>query len=102
MECALREAVKFQFGKDDLKGMKVAVMGLGAVGFPQAEYLLADGAELIVCDLEESVIKELKDKHPDAKIDHDKQLRQQIRQNPNIFPNRFFVYEQNIYQMFCP
>lgn len=30
---------------------------------------------------------------------HDKQLRQQIRQNPNIFPNRFFVYEQNIYQM---
>ena len=26
---------------------------------------------------------------------HDKQLRQQIRQNPNIFPNRFFVYEQN-------
>ena len=22
-----------------------------------------------------------------------------IRQNPNIFPNRFFVYEQNIYQM---
>lgn len=69
VECALREAVKFQFGKDDLKGMKVAVMGLGAVGFPQAEYLLADGAELIVCDLEESVIKELKDKHPDAKIE---------------------------------
>ena len=35
----------------------------------------------------------------DMNEDQRKQLRQQIRQNPNIFPNRFFVYEQNIYQM---
>jgi len=69
VECALREAVKFTWDKDDLKGLTVAVMGLGAVGFPQAEYLLADGANLIVCDLDEGVVKQLKDKHPDAKIE---------------------------------
>ena len=68
VECALREAVKFLWNKDDLSGLTVAVMGLGAVGFPQAEYLLADGADLIVCDLDEGVIKQLKDKHLDAKI----------------------------------
>ena len=30
---------------------------------------------------------------------HDEQLRQQIRQSTNIFPDRFLVYGQNIYQM---
>ena len=30
---------------------------------------------------------------------HDEQLRQQIRQSQNIFPDRFLVYGQNIYQM---
>ena len=66
---AMKEAVKFKFKKDTMKGLKVAVMGLGAVGFPQAEYLLAEGAELVVCDMNPDVIKKLKDKHPEAKID---------------------------------
>ncbi len=69
VECALREAVKYRFGQEDLKGLTVSVMGLGAVGFPQAEYLIADGADLIVSDLDESVITALKEKHPNAKIE---------------------------------
>lgn len=69
VECAMKEAVKFLWNKDTLEGLTVAVMGLGAVGFPQAEYLISDGADLIVCDLDETVIQQLKDKHPDAKIE---------------------------------
>lgn len=51
MTAAMKEAVKFKFGKDSLEGLKIAVMGLGAVGFPQAGYLIENGADLIVCDL---------------------------------------------------
>lgn len=69
VECAMKEAVKFLFNKDDLKGLKVSVMGLGAVGFPQAEYLIEDGADLLVCDLDDSVIQDLKNKHPEANIE---------------------------------
>jgi leucine dehydrogenase len=69
VENALREAVKFKFGQDDLSGLKVAVMGLGAVGFPQAKYLLEDNAELIVSDLDHSRIDELRKLYPDRNIE---------------------------------
>ncbi|MHC1719926.1 MAG: Glu/Leu/Phe/Val dehydrogenase dimerization domain-containing protein [Clostridiaceae bacterium] len=65
---AMKQAVKFKFGKDDLKDLKIAVMGLGSVGFAQAEFLIDAGADLIVCDMNSSAIKRLKDKHPEAKI----------------------------------
>lgn len=65
---AMKKAVKFHFDRDDLKGMKIAVMGLGAVGFAQAEYLLAEGAELVVCDGYEPAVQRLLDKYPNAGI----------------------------------
>lgn len=69
VEHALKEAVKFLYNKDDLKGIKCAVMGLGAVGMPQAEYLIEDGADLIVTDLDQTRFEELKTKYPQAKIE---------------------------------
>lgn len=66
---AMKKAVKFHFGRDDLKGMKIAVMGLGAVGFAQAEYLLAEGAKLVVCDAYQPAVQRLLDKHPNAGIE---------------------------------
>lgn len=68
VQCALREAVKFQFGRDSLCGLTVAVMGLGSVGFAQAEYLLADGAKLIVSDIDNQAPERLKRQHPEADI----------------------------------
>jgi len=47
----LKAALKHAFGSDDLKGRKVAVQGLGAVGMSLAERLYADGAQLIVADI---------------------------------------------------
>lgn len=66
---AMKEAVKFHFGRDDMKGLKVAVMGLGSVGMAQAELLAEEGAELIVADLDPAAVKALKDKYPATAIE---------------------------------
>src|SRR3546814_6212030 len=44
----LRAVLKWQFERDDFAGMKVAVQGLGAVGWGVAERLHAEGARLVV------------------------------------------------------
>jgi leucine dehydrogenase len=47
----LRAAVKHQLRRDDLRGLKVAVQGVGNVGFRLAQHLAAAGAELFVSDI---------------------------------------------------
>ena len=42
----IKAAVKFKLGKDDLTGIKVAVQGLGSVGYSLCEKLHNAGAEL--------------------------------------------------------
>lgn len=66
---AMKEAVKFHFGKDTMKDLTIAVMGLGAVGYAQAEYLIAEGAKLKVCDMNPAVCEQLKAEHPEAAIE---------------------------------
>lgn len=46
----IKAAVKYKL-KTDLKGVKVAIQGLGHVGFRLAQLLHNDGAELIVADI---------------------------------------------------
>jgi len=46
----LKAAVRFRLGRADLKGLKVAVQGLGGVGYPLCRMLAAEGATLIVAD----------------------------------------------------
>jgi glutamate dehydrogenase/leucine dehydrogenase len=68
VNAALKEAVKFKFNQDDYSGLSFAVMGLGSVGFPQAEFLIEGGAEkLIVADTYQPSVDELIAKYP--KID---------------------------------
>src|SRR3546814_3529919 len=47
----LRAVLKWQFERDDFAGMKVAVQGLGAVGWGVAERLQAEGASIVVADV---------------------------------------------------
>jgi len=47
----LRAAVKHRLQRDDLKGLRVAVQGLGNVGYRLAEHLAGAGARLMVCDI---------------------------------------------------
>ena len=48
---SLREAVSHRLGRTDLNGVKVAVQGLGNVGYRLAEQLSNAGAELYVTDI---------------------------------------------------
>lgn len=46
----LKESVKYKYGTD-LKGVRVAIQGMGHVGYRLAKHLHAEGAELFVTDL---------------------------------------------------
>jgi leucine dehydrogenase len=49
---AIQAALQQRLGQDDLAGSRVAVQGLGNVGFPLCKYLYEAGAELVVSDLD--------------------------------------------------
>ena len=53
----LREAVLQRLGRADLTGLRVAVQGLGQVGFNLAQQLRAAGAELSVHDIQEANVR---------------------------------------------
>ncbi len=48
----LQAAVRFTFDRSDLEGLRVAVQGLGAVGWKLAERLHEAGARLVVADID--------------------------------------------------
>ncbi|MDV6315088.1 Glu/Leu/Phe/Val dehydrogenase dimerization domain-containing protein [Idiomarina sp. HP20-50] len=52
----LKAAAKHKLGSDDLKGVKIAIQGLGSVGYDFAKYCAEDGAELIVTDINEDAV----------------------------------------------
>lgn len=47
----LKAAVKHKLGSDNLQGLKVAIQGVGNVGYHLAKHLHQSGAELIVTDI---------------------------------------------------
>ena len=49
---AMQAAAKFRWGSDDLAGKRVAIQGLGNVGFHLAKQLVAVGASLFVTDID--------------------------------------------------
>lgn len=48
----LRATAAARFGSDDLDGLRVAIQGLGHVGYALAEHLQVAGAELFVSDID--------------------------------------------------
>jgi leucine dehydrogenase len=58
----IRAACKEVFGSDDVAGRKIAIQGIGNVGYNVAKYLKEAGAELIVTDIfEDNVNKAVKE-----------------------------------------
>jgi leucine dehydrogenase len=51
---AIRAAVAYGLGRQDLDGLRVAVQGLGNVGLPLCRYLADAGAALLVTDLDQA------------------------------------------------
>jgi leucine dehydrogenase len=52
VERAIRACCSHRFGSDDLSGTRICVIGLGHVGAALARRLAADGAELLVSDID--------------------------------------------------
>jgi glutamate dehydrogenase/leucine dehydrogenase len=56
---AIKEACDFVYGSRSLNSRRIAIQGLGACGYPLAEYLLREGATLIVSDIDRSKVDKL-------------------------------------------
>lgn len=56
-----------KFGNDSLKGLRIAVQGLGNVGFNLVKYLDKEGAQVIVSDLDSEKISKAKEQYPGAR-----------------------------------
>lgn len=57
----LKAAVKHRLGADSTKGLTVAIQGLGKVGMDLAQRLHAEGARLVVSDVNEDALKKAVD-----------------------------------------
>ena len=57
----IEAAVAFQLGRDSVNGLKVAVQGVGNVGYHVCRYLADAGAKLVVSDIDESCVKRVCD-----------------------------------------
>ena len=64
----IETAVQWKLKKDKLKALRVIVQGLGAVGSGLVELLCKEEAEVLVYDVNESSMTELKKKYPHIKI----------------------------------
>lgn len=59
----LKACAKFLWGDENLKGKKIAVQGLGAVGEPLLEHLKEGGLEMIATDISEKTLQRLQAKY---------------------------------------
>ncbi len=57
----IKTAVRFKLGRSDLQGLSVAVQGLGNVGYQLCQFLHAQGAKLIVTDIDAERIHAARD-----------------------------------------
>lgn len=62
MKATAREA----FGTDSLKGLTVAIQGLGKVGQVLVEHLLEEGSKIIATDISEENVRKVKEAHPEV------------------------------------
>ena len=65
---ALKQAVKFVTGSESLKGMSVAVQGMGAVGFAMAEFLANEGCSLVITDPIWEKVDSFLEKYPNCDV----------------------------------
>ncbi len=59
----LKACAKFVWGSEDLRGKKIAVQGLGAVGEPLLGYLKEAGMKMIATDINEKRLQSLQTKY---------------------------------------
>jgi len=53
----IKASAKYKLGTDTLKGMRIAVQGLGNVGTNLVKYLVEEGAQVIASDIDQAKVK---------------------------------------------
>ena len=64
----IKEVIQWKLKKDSLKGVRIVVQGLGAVGSNLVEFLVQDQAEVFVFDIKKNPLEKVKFKFPSVKI----------------------------------
>ncbi|OWZ84935.1 Leu/Phe/Val dehydrogenase [Natranaerobius trueperi] len=64
----IKASAREKFSSDSLKGKKVAIQGLGKVGKVLVDFLIDEGAEVVVTDISKDNIKEVQDKHGSVEV----------------------------------
>ena len=66
----MKAAVAHKFKNKSLKGLHVAIQGMGNVGLYLAQYLLEEGCKLTICDCFEQKTTTFKEKYPEVQVVH--------------------------------
>ncbi|MCM2344106.1 MAG: amino acid dehydrogenase [Alphaproteobacteria bacterium] len=78
----LKACVARRYGSDSVKGLKVAVQGLGAVGYALCQYLHGEGAILTVTDVREESLSRARSEMPGLTV---------------VAPDDIFAVEANVF-----
>jgi len=57
----MKASAKFKYGSDSLRGKKVLVQGIGHVGETLVDFLVKEGAEVIIADINQERLNEVSD-----------------------------------------
>jgi leucine dehydrogenase len=63
----IKASIKFHMGADSLEGIRVAVQGLGNVGYNLVKYLVEEGSLVTVSDIDSEKIKNIQKQYPSIK-----------------------------------
>ena len=64
----MKAALSFKTGAESLAGKRVSVQGVGAVGHHLVDLLVHDGAQVVMCDIDQDNLRAVADKHPDVLV----------------------------------
>ncbi|TMR32128.1 Leu/Phe/Val dehydrogenase [Actinomadura geliboluensis] len=64
----MRAAAETMWGTPSLQGKRVGVEGVGKVGHRLVEHLREDGADVVVCDLNEAAVDRVRSLHPEVEV----------------------------------
>ncbi|GAA4131161.1 Leu/Phe/Val dehydrogenase [Actinomadura keratinilytica] len=64
----MRAAAETVWGSPTLRGRRVGVEGVGKVGHRLVEHLREDGAEVVVCDVSEAAVEQVRARHPEVEV----------------------------------
>jgi valine dehydrogenase (NAD+) len=64
----MRAAAETMWGTPSLRGKRVGVEGVGKVGHRLVEHLREDGADVVICDVNEGAVDRVRSLHPEVEV----------------------------------